>query len=664
MSALNWIQQYPALSLMFVFIVAFGESLALVGMIVPGAVLMVSFGALIATDLLSFWPTVLVAFIGAVMGDGISYYLGARYQHHLAQIWPLSRYPDLIPQGETFFKKHGAKSVLLGRFFGPLRAIIPAIAGMMGMSRRQFFMVNILSAALWAPIYLLPGIIFAASLELASEMTARIALFVLIVLVVFLAIAWVVKHTYLKLTPQLEQTILKLIQWIEHHPRIGKVPGSIINPQQSDLLGLSVLGFILLLGITLVSLVLQRLSHWPLLSNLNLMISQFAERLHHPLLDDLMQAISTLGNFYFLMTVSLLFLLWNTLTPGRKNTWLLVTHGLAALLLPGLILLFNTFIVTSESLTMSFLPDPRLMFAVCLYGFISIYLVQFISSGKRWGTYFITSLGLIFIAFSHLYFGWSGLISVAFGFLSGLIWTSVLGLALRRHEPYEIPMRPSHWLLLLSMSLPTTLAFPFFYTQQLSHIPVTEDTVYELNTDNWKDTGWTVLPLVRHDLLGYNQHPFNIQWAGDEKTLSAIMLKAGWQKPNNNKQQFIQWLNPLANLHQLYVMPHVHNGKYESQLWVKSIDESNIFALRLWKSNFTITNANENSTLWYGSISTLNKKHHWGLTYLQTQKEFESPLQYFISANIHCQLESRMNHNETSRRSDNHVLLISQCQLN
>jgi undecaprenyl-diphosphatase len=664
MSALNWIQQYPVLSLIFVFAIAFGESLALVGMIVPGAILMVSFGALIATDLLSFWPTVLVAFLGAVMGDGLSYYLGARYQRHLAQIWPLSRHPDLLPQGEKFFKQHGAKSVLLGRFFGPLRAIIPAIAGMMGMSRRQFFIVNILSAALWAPVYLLPGIIFAASLELASEMTARIALFMLIVLVVFLIFAWLVKHTYLKLTPQLERYILKLIRWIDHHPHIGKVPGSIINPQQSDILGLSVLGFILFFGVASVSLLLQRLAYWPLLSNLNLMVSTLVEKLHHPLLDNIMQATSALGSFYLLITVFVLFVLWKIITPGRKDIRLVITHCLAALSLPGLVLFFNEIIFSYADLTTSFLADARLMFAVCLYGFISIYLVQFVSPGKRWVIYFMTSLSLIFIAFSHLYFGSSGLISVTFGFLAGLFWVSVLGLALRRHAPHEIPMRRSHWLLLLSMSLLVMLTFPVFYSLQMPHIPVTKDTMYELNADNWKDTGWTLLPLARHDLRGYNRHPFNIQWAGNEDTLSKIMQKEGWHRPKNSKRQFVQWLNPLAEIHQLYVMPHVHNGEYESQLWIKPINEDSMFALRLWKSNFMIANANEKDTLFYGTVSTLKRKYHWGLTYLHTQKEFENPLKYFIQANINCQFESRINHNNELHNSDNSVVLISQCELN
>ena len=68
-----------------------------------------------------------------------------------------------------FFEKYGGKSVAFGRFVGPMRAVIPLVAGMMGMPTGRFLAANILSAIVWAPVYLLPGIVFGASLELAAE---------------------------------------------------------------------------------------------------------------------------------------------------------------------------------------------------------------------------------------------------------------------------------------------------------------------------------------------------------------------------------------------------------------------------------------------------------------------------------------------------------------
>jgi len=72
---------------------------------------------------------------------------------------------------------------LFGRFVGPVRPVIPAVAGMMQMPAGRFLAVNVASALVWAPAYLLPGIAFGASLELAAEVAGRLAVLVLGILV-------------------------------------------------------------------------------------------------------------------------------------------------------------------------------------------------------------------------------------------------------------------------------------------------------------------------------------------------------------------------------------------------------------------------------------------------------------------------------------------------
>ena len=73
-------------------------------------------------------------------------------------MWPLSRHPDLLPRGHAFFQRWGAGSVFLGRFFGPLRAVVPLVAGICGMSQIQFQIANIASALVWATGILAPGV--------------------------------------------------------------------------------------------------------------------------------------------------------------------------------------------------------------------------------------------------------------------------------------------------------------------------------------------------------------------------------------------------------------------------------------------------------------------------------------------------------------------------
>ena len=115
-----------------------------------------------------------------MLGDGVSYYLGRRFRSHLLDIWPFSRYPGLMERGTRFFHRHGAKSVVAGRFIGPLRPIIPAVGGMMGMGPSRFVAVDVPACVLWAPSFLLPGMLFGASLEVASQYTGRLTVMLVI----------------------------------------------------------------------------------------------------------------------------------------------------------------------------------------------------------------------------------------------------------------------------------------------------------------------------------------------------------------------------------------------------------------------------------------------------------------------------------------------------
>lgn len=173
---LDWIGAHAAWAGPVVFLVALTESLALVGLIVPGALLMFGFGALIGSDRLEYWPVMLWAVAGAIVGDVLSYLLGRWLGPRLTQITPFRQRPGLLERGIAFFRCHGAKSIVLGRFVGPLRPVIPAIAGMLRMPAGQFLFTNVLSAIAWAPAYLLPGQVLAASVNLAAAVAGRLIL--------------------------------------------------------------------------------------------------------------------------------------------------------------------------------------------------------------------------------------------------------------------------------------------------------------------------------------------------------------------------------------------------------------------------------------------------------------------------------------------------------
>ena len=140
-----------------VFALAFGESLAFISLLIPAWGALVAIGALIGSSGIKFWPVWVAAALGAAFGDWLSYWIGLKLEHAAANVWPLSRHPDLIPRGEAFMKKWGAPGIFIGRFFGPLRAVVPLVAGIFEMPFWLFQIANFSSAFVWAAMLLTIG---------------------------------------------------------------------------------------------------------------------------------------------------------------------------------------------------------------------------------------------------------------------------------------------------------------------------------------------------------------------------------------------------------------------------------------------------------------------------------------------------------------------------
>jgi membrane protein DedA with SNARE-associated domain len=199
------IQQHAEWAWVIVFVIAFLESMAIIGLFIPGWVLLVGVGTMIGADILEFPPIVISAYLGAIIGEYLSYYLGLRYHDRIVHWGILAKHQQLVEQSKKLFKKYGAYGVFFGRFIGPARAIIPLIAGISQMPKKVFIWVNLTSGLLWAPLYLIPGILVGAAVELDQEQSLGL----LFILFVIAMIAWAghrqIKKTvrvYLKKEPR------------------------------------------------------------------------------------------------------------------------------------------------------------------------------------------------------------------------------------------------------------------------------------------------------------------------------------------------------------------------------------------------------------------------------------------------------------------------------
>ncbi|ADO48342.1 DedA family protein [[Enterobacter] lignolyticus] len=153
----DFISQHQHLALGVIFLLAFGESLAFISLLLPATVILLATGALIGESELTFFTVWLSAAVGAFCGDWLSWWLGFHYSERVIRVWPLSRQPQLIARGHAFFERWGTWGVFIGRFFGPLRAVVPLVAGICAMPSGKFQLANGASAAVWAFGILAPG---------------------------------------------------------------------------------------------------------------------------------------------------------------------------------------------------------------------------------------------------------------------------------------------------------------------------------------------------------------------------------------------------------------------------------------------------------------------------------------------------------------------------
>jgi membrane protein DedA with SNARE-associated domain len=162
---LDFVNAHQNWAVAVMFLTAFGESFAFLSLLFPGTTLLVAAGTLMKTGALPTLPVVVGAVVGAVFGDSISYWIGRRFGGGIARLWPFTRHPEMLPGGIRFFARHGGKSVFIGRFFGPIRAVIPLAAGIMRMPRHRFWVANVVSALVWAPMLLFLGDLVGAAGE-------------------------------------------------------------------------------------------------------------------------------------------------------------------------------------------------------------------------------------------------------------------------------------------------------------------------------------------------------------------------------------------------------------------------------------------------------------------------------------------------------------------
>ena len=170
----------------------FGVMLENAGLPVPGETILLVAGYFASTGEFNIALVMLIAAVGAVIGDNIGFAIG----HHFGRgfLLRVGRFFFLTPKRlehmENFFQKHGNKTILVARFITGLRVFAALLAGASNMRWRVFLVYNVAGAVLWSIIITTLGYVFGQSLPLLLKWVGRSGTIFLIVAIVIGAISW------------------------------------------------------------------------------------------------------------------------------------------------------------------------------------------------------------------------------------------------------------------------------------------------------------------------------------------------------------------------------------------------------------------------------------------------------------------------------------------
>jgi len=166
----QWLQQllteYQAYALLILFLLTFAESVAVLGLLVPGTALMFSFGVLIGAEQMGFWTACLVATTAGLVGDSLSYLAGRKFRPQLESWNWLSRQQKELDKISGALENNVWLAIVAGRFIGPSRPLLPLLAGMLQLPPSRYFPAATLACVLWPIAYFLPGILAGVAWQL------------------------------------------------------------------------------------------------------------------------------------------------------------------------------------------------------------------------------------------------------------------------------------------------------------------------------------------------------------------------------------------------------------------------------------------------------------------------------------------------------------------
>lgn len=655
-AVIGYIDSHPHLAYAAIFLLALSESVPVIGAVVPGTAIIVGLAAFVPSGTLRLWPMLIAAFLGAIVGDGLSFWLGHRYHREILLRWPLSRYPELIARSEAFFVRHGGKSVFLARFTPGVRAFIPLVAGMLRMPARQFYYANILSALVWAPSHILPGVFVGAYLSVAGAAAGRLAVLLVAVILVLWVTVWVVRHTVRRGVPVLLAKLERLRAWADTGDTWAmRQVRSLLDPAQKETKILAGLALLLVAAAWTFFGILEDVVSGDPLVRTDAAVYRILQDLRTPFGDSLMVGFTELGDTTVVVAIAVVVFLW----LAWQRAWRTAAYWVAAI---GGAAAINTGIKVAlhrarpnESLYSGWsdfsFPSGHSTENAVLYGFLAFLIARRVR--PAWGLPVALAAAILvaLIAFSRLYLGAHWFSDVAGGLAFATAWLALLCIAYLHHQPTE---RGAGGLMVVACAGLVVAGGANVYRRHAADM-VRYAVQYEapsILASDWWARDWQQLPAQRIDLAGETEEPLTFQWAGSLERLESDLAQKGWHPPAPwTLAGALAWFTPRPGPMDLPTSPYMERGRLPSLTLVHQRGElggtSSRFVLRVWATDIDLRNGHL-TELWIGSVVEEQLGNRFPLfTISQAQPDANAPRDLLAASLDAGRLVTRPDHSST-----------------
>ncbi len=653
-SILPTIQHFSTLGYWVVFLLAFLESLAFVGLLIPGSVAVIFAGFLASQGILDIGDLLWFAAAGAILGDSLSFYLGRRGTvifKPTNKIFKLAH----LKKGEAFFRKHGGKSVFLGRFIGWIRPIIPFIAGVFKLDKKTFIVWNILSGILWAVAHLAIGYFFGQAWQTVEIWSTRLGIFLTALLGATLILWWfkwfftVKGKALFRLLASLGKSFKKAFlenpdikRLLKKHPKAFHFLGQRLSRKSFWGLPFTLLSLAFLYILASFGGVIEDIIKLDSITKTDLHIQNLLLAFRHPQLIKLFLLVTLLGKWQIIAAWSLVgfSLLWLWHKREYIVGWALALLGSQISVFAAKLIIHRPRPSHMAYIEDSFsFPSGHATVAVVFYGFIIYLCCRFFKKWNRKINSFFFGLAIILaIGLSRLYLGVHYMSDVWGGYLLGFLWL-VAGISVSEWlagAKIKLTARPvrkpklvkavSAVLLLGSLAFYGGFAMEYHPPiQQPSHPHI---TITQSPLNLFQNQG---LPKYTGTLTGKKQKPISfIVVAQNDQILINAFRQTGWYLADKiTKTSLLKIIKaavlkrpyPRAPMTPSFWNNDVHDFGFEKPTQLNQVSQRH--HARFWKTSFRTPKGQK---IYVGTAS-LDQGLKWGITHkiepdIDTEREY------------------------------------------